>query len=148
MGKLQFAASLHWLRASEQSICKARFDYAMALAACVGATTPEVIGMYGCKVKKVKQSCRNYAELCRYLDLPTLEEMAIKDARSVIRQWSIYEPSDFLWNMSMEQLVCAVSDKQIKSDDPGLLRSHLVCRMQRFPRQIEKHRIKFKIVQE
>lgn len=26
--------------------------------------------------------------------------MAIKDARSVIRQWSIYEPSDFLWNMS------------------------------------------------
>ena len=56
--------------------------------------------MYGCKVKKVKKSCKNYTELCRYLDLPTLEEMAIKDARALIRQWSLYEPSDFLWSMS------------------------------------------------
>ena len=100
VGKLQFAASLHWLRASQQSICKARFDYTMALAACVGATTPEIVGMYCSKVKRVKQTCGGYKELCRYLDLPTLEEMAIKDARSIIRQWAIYEPSDFLWSMS------------------------------------------------
>ena len=58
--------------------------------------------MYGCKVKRVKKSCKNYTELCRYLDLPTLEEMAVKDARSLIRQWSLYEPTDFMWSLSQE----------------------------------------------
>ena len=71
----------------------------MALAACVGATTPEIVGMYACKTKKVTKSCPGYIELCRYLDLPTIEEMAIVDAKSLVRQWSLYEPSDFLWHV-------------------------------------------------
>jgi hypothetical protein len=72
----------------------------MALAACVGATTPEIVGMYCSKVKRVNQNCGGYKELCRYLDLPTMKEMAIKDARSMIRQWSLYEPSKFLWSVT------------------------------------------------
>ena len=104
VGKLQFAASLHWLRASDRSIARARFDYAMALAACVGATTPEIVGMFNCKSKRVSKTNKKYIELCRYLDLPTLEEMAIKDSRSLIKQWSLYDPDKFLWHIPFKPL--------------------------------------------
>ena len=104
VGKLQFAASLHWLRASERSIARARFDYAMALAACVGATTPEIVGMFNCKSKRVSKTNKKFIELCRYLDLPTLEEMAIKDSRSLIKQWSLYDPQKFLWHIPFRPL--------------------------------------------
>ena len=104
VGKLNFAASLHWLRASQQSTARARFDYSMALAACVGASTPEVVGMMNCKSRRVSKNNKNYIELCRYLDLPSLEEMAIKDARSLIKQWSIYEPDAFQWYIPHQPL--------------------------------------------
>jgi len=95
VGKLQFASSLYWLRASQASIGRARFDYTMAMAAVIGCNVAEIVGMFNCKSRRVSANCKNYQSLCKFLNLPTLETMAIKDARSLIRQWFIYEPTLF-----------------------------------------------------
>ena len=95
VGRLQFGSSLYFLRATKASTVRARFDYCMALAATVGLTTPEVVGMFNCKTRRVAETCKNYLELCRYLDLPTLKEMAINDSKSLIRQWFLYDKERF-----------------------------------------------------
>ena len=95
VGRLQFGSSLYWLRATNASTVRARFDYCMALAATVGCSTPEVVGMFNCKTRRVGATCKNYLELCRYLDLPTLREMAINDSKSLIRQWFLYDKERF-----------------------------------------------------
>ena len=95
VGKLQFASALYWLRASQASIRRARFDYCMALASVVGCNVPEIVGLFNCKSRRVSENCKNYKELCRFLDLPTLRTMAIKDARSLIRQWYLFDDSRF-----------------------------------------------------
>ena len=66
VGKIQFAASLYWLRACPKSIDNVRFDYCMAMAAVVGVTTPEVVGMFNCKTKRVSKNCKGYLNICKY----------------------------------------------------------------------------------
>ena len=95
VGKLQFASALYWLRATQASIRRARFDYCMALSSVVGCNVAEIVGLFNCKSRRVSESCKNYKELCRFLDLPTLRTMAIKDARSLIRQWFLFDGSRF-----------------------------------------------------
>ena len=95
VGKLQFASALYWLRGTQASIRRTRFDYCMALASVVGCNVAEIVGMFNCKSRRVSETCKNYRELCRFLDLPTLRTMAIKDARSLIRQWCLYDDSRF-----------------------------------------------------
>jgi len=96
VGKLQFAASLYWLRATNASIRRARFDYCMALASVVGCNVAEIVGMMNCKTRGIGETCQNYQKLCRFLNLPTMHDMAVKDARNMIRQWFIYDSSRFV----------------------------------------------------
>ena len=114
VGKLQFASALYWLRASDASIRRARFDYCMAMAAAVGCNTPEIVGMFNCKTCRVSSNCKNYQELCKFLDLPTLEMMAIKDARSLIKQWFIYDRPRFNY---IERPLLTKPDDFIVSND-------------------------------
>ena len=95
VGKLQFASSLYWLRATKASIRRARFDYCMALASVVGCNAAEIVGLLNCKTRGVSENCKNYKELCKFLDLPMLRTMVIKDARSMIRQWFLFDSSRF-----------------------------------------------------
>ena len=96
IGKLQYGSSLYWLRASKQSINKARYDYIHAMSAVVGLSLPEVLGKAACGSNaRVAETNENYRKLCRYLNLPTLEDMAIKSARRLIAQWFMYEPEKF-----------------------------------------------------
>ena len=102
IGKLQFASALYWLRATQASIRRARFDYCMALASVVGCNVAEIVGLFNCKSRRVSESCKNYKELCRFLDLPTLRTMAIKDARSLIRQWFLFDGGRFTTRIAPE----------------------------------------------
>ena len=98
VGVLQYASALYWLRASEDSKTKARFAYCMSLAACMGLETPELIGLTDCKRRAVPEHRQRYHEACKFLNMPTLKDMAIKNARNIVRQWAIYEPELFIDN--------------------------------------------------
>ena len=100
VGKLQFASALYWLRASQACIRRARFDYCMALAAVTGCNVAEIVGLFNCKSRRVSENCKNYQSLCKYLDLPTMKTMAVKDAKSLIKQWFIYDKSLFSFEQS------------------------------------------------
>ena len=92
----KYAACLYWLRATKTSILKARFDYCMAMAAICGLTAPEIVGKVSCSgAPSVAEHNPRYLELCKYLDLPTLKDLAIKSARRLLGQWLVYEPDLF-----------------------------------------------------
>ena len=96
IGKLQYAASLYWLRGTPQSKMRARFDYTMAMAAVCGLSAPEITGKVSCSgIPSVKEGNPRYLELCKYLDLPTLKDLAVLSARRLLTQWSEFEPDKF-----------------------------------------------------
>jgi len=97
VGKLQYGASLYWLRGSKKSIDEARFDYCNAMSACLGLEAPEVVGKSLCLADaSISGSNKNYLKLCELLGLPTLRDMAILHARRLLRQWSGYESKCFM----------------------------------------------------
>ena len=108
VGKLNYASALYWLRAEKNDIEEVRFLYSMALSAALGLETPEVVSMTCCKRKRVSATNAGFKKACRALNLPTLRDMAIKNARIIIRQWSAYEPELFLWD---ESTVSGVADE-------------------------------------
>ena len=81
-----------------ESVNKVRFEYSMALAAVMGLETPEGVSLVCCKKKSVSASCKSFMLACKFLNLPTLRDLAIVNAGVLIRQWSIYEPDKFSWN--------------------------------------------------
>ena len=96
IGKIQYGAALYWLRGSKESVDKTRFDYINAMSAACGLTAPETLGLLLCrKGAKVSPENKNYLKLCKKLDLPTLKDMAIRQARRMIKQWAIFEPALF-----------------------------------------------------
>jgi len=68
----------------------------MAMAAICGLTAPEIVGKVSCSgAPSVAEHNPRYLELCKYLDLPTLKDLAIKSARRLLGQWLVYEPDLF-----------------------------------------------------
>jgi hypothetical protein len=105
IGMLNYGASLYWCRASDESVEKARFDYINAMAAVCGLTAPEVLGLLQCrKGSKVKETNTKYLELCRFLNLPTLRDIAIKHAKRLMAQWLVYEPDLFETEVKDERI--------------------------------------------
>jgi len=99
VGKLQYGAALYWLRGSQTSICKARLDYVIAMAACCGLTAPEVVGLIFCSANtKLPEHNLGYQKLCKFLNLPTLKDLAILHARRLVKQWSIFDMGSCIKN--------------------------------------------------
>ena len=99
VGKLQYGSALYWLRADNKSTSEARFDYANAMAAACGLSAPEALGLLKCrKGTHIKANDRTYLKLCKFLNLPTLKDMAIRQAKRMIDQWSTYEPDLFTFS--------------------------------------------------
>ena len=97
IGRIQYGSALYWLRATKASIRKARFDYVQAMASCCGLTAPEVVGLARCgKTPSITEENESYQKLCKFLNLPTLKDLAVKQARRMIAQWSCYEPNLFI----------------------------------------------------
>ena len=61
-------------------------------AACL--STPEAVGLAACVGKSnVGEKNKGYLKLCNFLNLPTLKDLAIANARSLLHQWAEYEPN-------------------------------------------------------
>ena len=63
-----------------------------------------------CKGKDRRVSAKHggFLKACRALNLPTLKDMAIRNARVLIKQWCLYEPELFIWD---EQSVVGIADE-------------------------------------
>ena len=76
---------------------QARFDYVNAMSAACGLSAPEAVGLVLCrKGAKIKETNSKYRDLCKRLNLPTLKDLAITQARRMIGQWAAYEPELFI----------------------------------------------------
>ena len=98
VGIIQYSSALYWLRAPKTSIDSVRFHYCCALAACMGMELPEIVGFADCKSRTTPANRKNYLKACEFLNLPTLRDMAIKNARNIVRQWHLFEPELFVEN--------------------------------------------------
>ena len=97
LGKIHYGAALFWLRGSTDSIEETRYYYCMAMAACMGLEAPEVTGLVCSAKGRVTATNNGYIKACKFLDLPTLEDTAISNARNIIRQWSFWDPAAFTY---------------------------------------------------
>ena len=116
IGKIQYGSSLHWIRATKENIDHVRFLYCKVLAACMGLETSELVSLRLCKKQQVSENHKNYRRACEFMNMPTLKDLAVKNARNLIRQWGIYDPSRFTWSEDGNELT-GVADQC----DPKLL---------------------------
>ena len=85
-GKARFASGLFFTRATADERNKIRFYHAMAASAILGLSTYEVMGAGCCDNQSVTVGNKKYLELIEMCKLQTIDDMAIIDARSTIRQ--------------------------------------------------------------
>ena len=96
--KIQYGSALYWLRSDKETIEKVRYYYAMGLAACMGLEAAEVVSVNCAARQRVSSSVTGFIKACQFLNMPTLEDLAIQNAQHIIRQWAIYEPGRFVFN--------------------------------------------------
>ena len=104
LGKMQYGSALFWLRGSTDSIEETRYYYCMGMAACMGLETTEVTGLMCASKCRVTSGHNGYLKACKFLDLPTLEDVAIANARVIIRQWSHWDPAVFAYDPNYPNL--------------------------------------------
>ena len=97
LGKIQYGTALYWLRGSTDSVEETRYYYCMSMAACMGLEAPEVTGMICASKARVSAKHRGYLKACKFLDLPTIEDLAIASARNIVRQWSHWDHNLFTY---------------------------------------------------
>lgn len=95
IGKLSYGSALYWLRADPKQIDEVRYYYCMSMASVAGLETPEAVTLRSCKKGSVTVKNAGFQKLCKFLNMPTLKDMAIMDARVLIRHWKGYRPEDF-----------------------------------------------------
>ena len=86
LGKLRFAISMHFLRCTQKQIDTMRFYYGMAMSAILDVSAYETLGASCCFNRTVSDSHEPFKQLCKIVGLPTLKDLAIKDAKSCIEQ--------------------------------------------------------------
>ena len=122
VGQMNYGSSLYWCRATVENKEHVRFLYCKVLAACMGLETSELLSLSQCKSKRVKEKNTRYIRACEFMNMPTLKDLAIKNARNLVRQWGIYDPLRFTWDLEGKEitgLADAYEDK-LCSDAVGL----------------------------
>ena len=104
IGKISYGSSLYWLRAEAEQIDQVRFFYSMAMASVLGLETPEAISLQSCKKQAVKSNNAGFLKLCKFLNMPTLKDLAIMEARVLLRHWKSYRPHEFQLGEKLEIL--------------------------------------------
>ena len=62
----------------------------------MGLEAPELLSMRCCKLQKLTEKHSNFKLACQFLNMPTLRDLAIKNAKNLVRQWHIYKPELFI----------------------------------------------------
>jgi len=86
IGIMNSSASLYWLRASKKDLERLRFYYGMGVSAIVGQTAMSTLGASCCKHMSVSEDNKRMKSLLSMVGLKSLEEIAMTDAVSVIKQ--------------------------------------------------------------
>ena len=86
LGKLRFAISFHYLRCTQKQVDFMRFHYGMSMAAIMNVSAYEALGAACCQHRAIKEGNAAFELLRRCLRMPSIKEMAIKDARVCISQ--------------------------------------------------------------
>ena len=94
-GVVRFSSSILWLRSSLAHRKRVRYYYCMALSAAVGLTTAESLNLACCKHMSVDENNSGYLKLLQETGLPSIEEMACRDAVSVVKQAHLLYPDWF-----------------------------------------------------
>ena len=108
-GKLRFAASLYYLRASTSALNSIRFYHGLAAASVCGLSVYEIFGASCCRYQSICFDNKCYSDLLDLCSLPTFRDMAIIDARSVIKQMVTIRSN---WFKRLEQLSLVELNKQ------------------------------------
>ena len=95
---IQYGAALYWLRADKADIEKVRYYYTMGLAACMGLEAAEIVSVNSAARERVTDHAQKFYKACEFLNLPTIKDLAIKNAKHILRQWAIYEPGRFVFD--------------------------------------------------
>ena len=96
VGKMRFCAAFYYLRSTQKQLETLRFYYGMSVSAILGLTAYETLGATCCKNMTVTSKNDSMKKLLAYLELPTLEQLAIKDSRVVVSQICSIHPEWFL----------------------------------------------------
>ena len=102
-GITRFSAAILWLRSSEANMNQVRYYYCMAMAACLCLTTAEALNLSCCKNTSVTSSNNSYLLLLERTGLPSLEEMAMKDAVSITKQIALLRPEWYVNGTARQQ---------------------------------------------
>ena len=90
-GVVRYSSSLIWARSTEAHKKTTRYFYCMALASILGITAAEALNLSCCKHTSVGANNNGYRRLVQETGLPSLEEMACRDAVTVQEQiYAIY----------------------------------------------------------
>ena len=91
-GVVRFSASILWLRSSDSNIKTVRYFYCIAIAACLGISAAEALNLSCCANESVSKTNKSYAQLLERTGLPSIEEMAMRDACFVVKQIYYMKP--------------------------------------------------------
>ena len=96
VGYMRFSSAVILSRCSATHLKTARYYYCMAMAACLGLNTAEALNLSCCKHTSVGESNSGYTKLLQLTGLPSIREMACRDAQSLIKQTELIRPEWFI----------------------------------------------------
>ena len=85
-GLFRYSAALYWLRATDEDLKTIRFYYTLCLSAVLGLTGYETVGAVSMMNNSVLFSNSFYRKMLIITGMPSLKDMAIDSARTIIDQ--------------------------------------------------------------
>lgn len=96
VGYMRFSSAVIFSRSSPSHVKTARYYYCMAMAAALGLNTAEALNLSCCKHTSVGEDNSGYKRLLQLTGLPSIREMACRDAQSLIKQTALIRPEWFI----------------------------------------------------
>jgi hypothetical protein len=94
-GLFNFSSSLYWCRTSSKVMNKIRFYYCISLGAILGFDSYQSVGASSMKTQSVTEKCSFYLKLLDFTGSRSLKDIAIVNARALIKQVFNIKPSWF-----------------------------------------------------
>ena len=85
-GLFRFCAGLYWLRSSKNDLMSIRFYYSLCLASILGFDGYEALGASCCSNQSVTEDNEFYKKMLAFIGMPSLKDMSIISARTIINQ--------------------------------------------------------------
>ena len=85
-GLFRFCAGLYWLRSSNNDLMSIRFYYSLCLSSILGLDGYEALGASCCSNQSVTEDNAFYKKMLVFIGMPSLKDMSITSARTIINQ--------------------------------------------------------------